>query len=142
MGNFLPFYPPSNPENFEKMKKNLGDIVLHMSTINQNQMMYDSWDMEHDRQSFFSFWTIFCSFSPPSLPPLPLAVQKMNISKKMTQHLEISSFYTIVPKIMIIGYTVPEMWSVMYVIVFFFNFGLFFSLLSPNSPKNKNLKNI
>ena len=45
LGYFLPFYPPYNPEiqNFEKMKKTTGDIViLHMSNINQNHMIYDS----------------------------------------------------------------------------------------------------
>ena len=44
LGYVLPFYSPINPENqnFEKIKKNPGDIILHMSTINQNSMMYDS----------------------------------------------------------------------------------------------------
>ena len=26
-----------------------GDIILHMCIINDNHMMYDSWNMEHDR---------------------------------------------------------------------------------------------
>ena len=41
---FLPFYPPNNPENqnFEKMKKMPGDIILHMCTIHENHMMYGS----------------------------------------------------------------------------------------------------
>ena len=41
----LHFYPLNNPEkqNFEKMKKIPGDIIiLHMCTINQNHMMYGS----------------------------------------------------------------------------------------------------
>ena len=35
---FLPFYPPNNLENqnFEKMTKKPGDIMLHMCTINEN----------------------------------------------------------------------------------------------------------
>ena len=44
-GYFLPFYLPNNPENqnFEKMKKTPRDIIiLHVSIINQNHMMYDS----------------------------------------------------------------------------------------------------
>ena len=49
--HFRPFFghlrppPPNNPENktFEKMEKNPGDIIiLHMSTINKNHVMYDS----------------------------------------------------------------------------------------------------
>ena len=60
--NFLSFraifalLPPKSPDdqNFEKMKKPGDIITLHMSTINQNHKMYDSWHMEHD-----IFWTIF-----------------------------------------------------------------------------------
>ena len=47
-------------------------IILHRSTINKNHMMYDSWDMEHNRQNFFSFWTFFALLQPPPPPPLPL----------------------------------------------------------------------
>ena len=66
LGDFLPFHPPNNPknQNFFKIRKTPGDIILHISTINQNHMMYDSWDMEDDRQNFSSFF-IF------SLLPLP-----------------------------------------------------------------------
>ena len=42
---FLPFYPSSNLENqnFEKIKKNSGDIIiLHLCTINENRIMYGS----------------------------------------------------------------------------------------------------
>ena len=58
--------------------------------------------------------------------------------KKVKKILEISSFYTSVTKIMIICYTAPEIWHVTHVIIF--HFGLFFSLLAPNSPKNQSLK--
>ena len=49
LDHFLHFYPPKNPknQNFDKMKETTGDIiVLHMCTINDNPMMYGSWDME------------------------------------------------------------------------------------------------
>ena len=39
-----------------------------MCTINENHMMYGSSDMECDRQNFWSFWTIFCTFIPPRNP--------------------------------------------------------------------------
>ena len=45
LDNFLPFYIPNNPENqnFEKMKKAIGDvIILDMRTKNHNHMMYGS----------------------------------------------------------------------------------------------------
>ena len=59
--------------------------------------------------------------------------------KKMKKGLEISSFYTSVPKIMIIYYTVPEIWYVTHVIVIFI-FAYFLLFYPPNSPKNKNFK--
>ena len=67
LDHFLPFYPPNNlkNQNFEKMKKLPGDIIiLHMCTTNENHMMYVSWDMEHDRHNFFAFLTILCPFTP------------------------------------------------------------------------------
>ena len=51
LDHFLPFYPPNNPknQNFEKLKKTPEDIVnLHMCTINDNHMMYISWDTKRD----------------------------------------------------------------------------------------------
>ena len=51
-----PLPPPNNPENqnFEKMKKTPGDIIiLHKCTINDNHMIYGSWDMKSTRQNFF-----------------------------------------------------------------------------------------
>ena len=77
-GPFFSFLPPNNlqNQNFEKMKKkNTGDIIiLHMCTINDNHIMYGSWDIECDRQNFLSFWTIFHPFTP-------LTTQKIKILK-------------------------------------------------------------
>ena len=131
-GNFELFFallPPDNPknQNFEKMKKLPRDIIiLYMCTINENLTMYGIWDMEHDRYIFFSFWAIFCPFTP-------LTTQKVKILKK---NLEIS-FYTSVPKNMIICYTVSEIWCMMNGIIF--HFGPFFlPFYHPNSPKIQN----
>ena len=42
LDHFLPFYPANNPENqnFEKMIKTPGDIIISQRTINYDQMMY------------------------------------------------------------------------------------------------------
>ena len=90
-------------------------------------MMYGSWDIECDGQNFLSFWTIFCPFTP-------ITTRKIIILKNWKNYLEISSFYTSVPKIMIICSMVPEIWHVI------FHFKLFFAFYLPNSPKNQNLK--
>ena len=125
LDHFLPFYSPNNSknQNFEKMEKTRGDsIILHMCTINDNHLMYGSWDMEHDRQNFLSFWTIFCPFTP-------LKTWRIKILKKRKIYLEILSFYTSVLKMMIIYYAVPEIWPVPDGIIF--HFELFFALLPP-----------
>ena len=78
---FCPFIPLTTwkIKILKKWKKNPGGIIiLNMSTINENHMMYDSWDMEHNRQIFFSFWTIFCPF----IPFPPLTTQRIKILKK------------------------------------------------------------
>ena len=75
-----------------------GDIViLDMCTINDNHIMYVSWVMEQNRQNLLSFWAIFCPF-----------IQRIKILKKWKKLLEISSFNTNVPKIMISWCTVPR----------------------------------
>ena len=166
LDHFLPFYPTNNPknQNREKIKKTPGDIILQMCTINDNHMMYGSSDMEHTRQKFLSFWTIFCPFTllttwkikilkkgtPGDTIILhkgtknhdqmlhcswdrirdgcgfyfsfwaifwhftPITTKKIKMKKKMKKkHLEISSFCTWVPRIMITWCTVPEIWCAM-----------------------------
>ena len=71
---------------------------------------------------------LFFALLPPNL------ATKWKLQKKWKKPLEISSFYTSVPKILIICYTVPKIWQVTDVIVIF-HFGLFFGLLSPQQPK-------
>ena len=55
LDHFLPFYPPKTlkSQNFEKMKKKYGDIIiLHKSTKNYYHMLHHSWDMARDRCNF------------------------------------------------------------------------------------------
>ena len=64
----LHFYPLNNltNQNFEKMKKPSGNIItLHMCTINENPMMYGSWDIERNRQKFFCHFGPFFALLPP-----------------------------------------------------------------------------
>ena len=80
-------------------------------------------------RTFLSFWTNFCPFSP-------LTAWKMTILKKWKKHLKILSFYRSVPKIMIICYTVPEVWNVTDVIVIF-HFRLFLPFYPLTAQKIK-----
>ena len=66
--NFLfTLLPPLSTQKikiFQKMKKAPRDIIiLQKCAINDNHMKYGSWDMEHNRQDFLSFWTILCPLS-------------------------------------------------------------------------------
>ena len=132
---FLPFYRTNNPknQNFEKLKKTPGDIILHMSTINYNHMMYGSWDIGRDRQIF----VILEHF----LPIYPLKTQRIKILKKWKKRLEILSFYTSVLTIIIMCYTVPEIWHVTDVIVFLI-LDYFLPFYPINCSKNENFKKI
>ena len=123
---FCPFISltDKNINIFKKMKNTPEDIIiLQQCTKNHDHMLYSSWDMVCDRYNYFSFWAMFCPFTP-------VTAQKIKIKKKWKKHLEISSFYTSVPKIMIICYTVPEIWHKTDVIVIY-HFGLSFALLPP-----------
>ena len=49
------------------MQKECGDIILlHMSTINQDHMMYGSWNIKCKVQQFFAI--LGQKFLPPSSP--------------------------------------------------------------------------
>ena len=68
---FFPFTPLTiqKIKILKKWKKAPGDIIiLHMSTINQNHMMYDSWDIERDRQNFYHFGPFFALLPLPATP--------------------------------------------------------------------------
>ena len=127
-----------------------------MCTVNDNHMMYGSWDMGCVGQNFLSFSTIVCPFTALNNPKnrnfekmtktprdiiilhkctknhghiysiseirrvmdfhfglffaTPLTTQKIKILKNWKKHLEISSFYIFVPKVMITWCSVPETW--------------------------------
>ena len=74
LDHFLPFYPPpphllATQKNFSKMKKTSQDInILHMCTINDNHMMYGSWDTSVTNKIFCHFGLIFLPFLPFQQP--------------------------------------------------------------------------
>ena len=77
---------------------------------------------------YFSFWAMFCPFTP-------LTARKMKFSKKWKKAWRCHHF-THVPKIMIIWYTVSEIWHVTDVIAIF-HFGQFFAVLPLTAQKTK-----
>ena len=137
MGYFLPFYPPNSPKNqtSKKWKKHL-EIQFYISTIPKIMVICytapEIWCMRN--VIIFHFGPFFAAL------PL-LTAWKMKISKKWKILLDIWSFYTSVPKIMIIWHTVSEIWCMTGAIVIF-HFGLFFSLLPPKKSKFKETEKI
>ena len=125
MGYFLLFYLPEK----WKIKKNEKNTwrYHHFTQVYQKSwsygILFEKWQVT-DVIVIFHFGVFFAL----------LLAWKMKISQKWKNCLEISSFYTSVPQLTIIWYTVPEIWQVTDVIVIF-HFGLFFALLPrPPSP--------
>ena len=88
--HFGPFQPPGNPEiKILKLKKPPGDIIiLLICTINDNLLIYDSRDMEHDTE-FFVILDCFLPFYPP-MDPENQNFEKM---KKITEDIIILQTY-------------------------------------------------
>ena len=93
---------------------------------------YDIWFLRYkvQRTKFFHHFGPFLPLDPPNNPK--------NQNFEIKKYLEILSFYTCVPQMMIKWCMVPETSTV----TIFFHFGLYFALLPPNSPKNKKLKKL
>ena len=90
----------------KKWKKNTWGYY-HFTQVYHKWQSYDELLMRYEawRIEFFVILDCLCPFTP-------LKTQKIKILKKWKQHLEISSVYTSVPRIMIICYTVPNIWRV------------------------------
>ena len=114
---FYPFTPLTTQKI--KLLKHWKNICryYHFTHVYYKWQSYDA--------KFFVILDRFLPFYSPSLPPNNLKNQNFEKMKKM---LELSLFYTSVPKIMIKCYTVPEIWHMTDIMVIF-HFGLFFALL-------------
>ena len=77
---------------------------------------------------YFFILSYFLHVYPPKSPK-----NQKSTKKKRKKHLEISSFYTNVPKIMIICYNVPEIWRLANA-NFIFYLGPFCVLFPPATP--------
>ena len=128
LGHFLPFDPPKNlkNQNFEKMTKKPEDIIiLHLHTTNDNHTMYGSWEMEHERQNFLSFWINFCPFIFCPFNNL----ENQNFEKLQRIPVDIVTLHKCTRNENHMMYVVREIWSATDII--FCHFGPFFALLPP-----------
>ena len=53
-----------NRKKKQKQKNNNWRYHFRKYTKNHDDMLYCSWDMVHDICHYFSFWAIFCPFTP------------------------------------------------------------------------------
>ena len=131
VGNFQPFYPPLTPQKInisKKWRRHLEVSSFKTSVQKILILCYIAPEVRHVTDVIVIFYFgLFLPLYPPNSP------KNENFKKmKRKKHLEIS-FYTSVPKVMIICYTIPEIW-------YMTDFGLFFALLPPNSPKKSNFQ--
>ena len=73
LDHFLPFCLPLTTQKIKilkKIKKTPGDIIiLHMCILNDNNMIYGSWNTKCDGQNSLSFFGQFFALVPSPLPP-------------------------------------------------------------------------
>ena len=113
------------------MKKPPGDIIiLNRCNINDNHMMYGSWDTKHNRKNFLSFWTTFCPFTPPNNPKNETFWK--NEKKNPPTDIIILHKCTINDSHMMYG-----SWNMECNNIIFCHFGQFFALLLPKPKKPK-----
>ena len=107
LAHFLPFHPTNNSkkkkkkENFEKMKKKPGDIILHKCTKNLI-ICYTAPEIWCVTDVIIFHFGLVLPFYPPNSP------KYQNLKK--WEKPEITSFYRCVLKIMIRWCRVPEIW--------------------------------
>ena len=85
---FLTFYPPNKlkNQNFEKMKKTHGDIIiLDKCTIKDNYMIYVSWDIKCNRHNFYVSLGHFLPFFPFN----SLKIENIYIKKIKNMHRDV-----------------------------------------------------
>ena len=117
---------PLKTQNIKIKKLKKPWRYYHFTHVHHKLQSYDVWFLKYWAWQIDSF-AILDNF----LPIYFLKTRKSKFWKNEKKHLEISSFYKIVPKIRIMCYTVPEIWHITDVIIVIFHFGLFFALSPP-----------
>ena len=111
LGHFLHFTPLLTP--IRKIWKNVkkpSPFALHRCTMNEDHIIYDSWDIRYNKEIFLSFWVIFCPLTLLTTQEIKLLkTMKKKKKKKKMINLEILSFETCVPQM--IWCMVPGIWS-------------------------------
>ena len=107
LGHFLPVDPPNNPknQNFEKIKKMAGDIILHLCRYHKWQS-YNVWFLRYWAQQA-GFFVILGCFLPFYFPNNP-ENKNLEKMKKAPEDVIILHMSTINENHICM---IPEMWS-------------------------------
>ena len=105
-------------------------LYIYMCTINEDHMIYGSWNIRCDRQKFLSFWAIFCPFSPLTTQKIPI----LTLEKKTWKYYHFTNVHH--------TWQSYDIWFLRYEVqqIIFCHFGPFFALLPPTNPKNQNFE--
>ena len=104
---FCPFIPLTvqKIKILKKWKKTPRDIIIiYKITKNHDHTLHCSWDTARDGCIFIFHFGLFFALLPSQRP------KKIKILKNGKKHLEMLSFYTCEPKIIITWCTGPEIW--------------------------------
>ena len=139
LGHFLHFTPLLTP--IRKIWKNVkkpSPFALHRCTMNEDHIIYDSWDIRHNKEIFLSFWVIFC-------PLTLLTTQEIKFLKTMKKKKKKKKNDK--PGDIIIWHlctTNDDMmygsWNMEHNRQNFSHFGPFLPFYPPNKPENQKLK--
>ena len=134
LGHFLSFTQLLTPKIklWKKYKKTPGNIIfLHMCTMNEDHMMYGSWDIRQDGYNFWSFWTIFFLLTPPP----PLTTQKIKFWKN-----ENNSWRYHYVTLLCHWWQSYDVWFLRYWArqIIFWSFWTILCLFTPLKPENQN----
>ena len=136
---FCPFIHPLmilNIKILKKVKKMPGDIIFLYIHVYHKWRSYDIWFLRYQAWGT-EFFAILDHFLPFYLPNKP---KNQNFEKMKKKRLEILSFYTSTPSIIITWCMVPEIWSVMGKISC--HLDRFLPFYTPNNLKNKNFEKL
>ena len=130
--HFGPFFVLLPPIKTWKIKILKNFLMLNRCNINENHMMYGSWDTKCIRQKVFAILDHFLHFYPPRI------LKNQNFEKKWKNHLGILSLYTCYHK-----WQSHDVWFLRYgawQIEFFVIWDLLFPFYALNNTKNQNLE--
>ena len=102
--------------------------------INEDHMIYGSWDIRHDGQSLIVILGHFWHFDPPNNLKIKILKKKKNKNKNSWRYYHFTLVYH--------KWQLYDVWFLIQsaIVRIFYHFVLFFVLLPPRNPENQNVE--